>query len=146
MSCFYLKVEYNSNCRGVWALKDRRTQCLFSSTFHVFETNTHILAKSLINIHRQKDKKKRCWITFELVEDSPEFSYVSGKSDVSVQHDDSLQIWGQCLREHQFHQAVDSRVMFIRDPRHFRLKQYSKVWVNLLLNWLKWKVSSLHID
>lgn len=54
--------------------------------------------------------------TFELVEDGPEFSDVSGKRDVRVQDDDSLQVRRQRLGEHELHEAVDSRVMFVGDP------------------------------
>lgn len=36
--------------------------------------------------------KNRNCVTFELVEDSPEFSNVSGKRDVCVQDNDSLQV------------------------------------------------------
>lgn len=55
-------------------------------------------------------------LTFELVEDGPEFSDVSGKRDVRVQDDDSLQVRRQRLGEHELHEAVDSRVMFVGDP------------------------------
>lgn len=68
---------------------------------------------------------KKC-VTFELVEDSPEFSDVSGERDVCVQDDDSLQVGWQRLGEHELHQAVDSRVMLVGDPWHLRLKHHTR--------------------
>ena len=61
--------------------------------------------------------------TCELPEDSPELGDVSGEGDVCVQDDDLSHVCGQCLGESQLHQAVDSRIVLIRDPRHLRLQQ-----------------------
>lgn len=61
------------------------------------------------------------------MEHGPEFSDVSGKGDVSVQDDDSMQVGGQRLGEHQLHEAVDPRVVLVWDPRHLRLKHKARV-------------------
>lgn len=80
------------------------------------------------NMHVNTVKLHRVWnrksVTFEFVEDSPEFSNVSGKRDVCVQDDDPLQVRWQRLSEHKLHQAIDSRVMFVGDPWHLRLKHH----------------------
>ena len=62
-------------------------------------------------------------LTFELVEDGPEFGDVRGEGDVGVEHDDPLEVRGQRLGEHQLHQPVDPRVVFVGDPRYLRLKE-----------------------
>lgn len=66
------------------------------------------------------------------MEDSPKFSNVSGKRDVCVKDDYSLQVWRQRLSEYELHQAVDSRVMFVRDPWHLRLKHDTKAKLELM--------------
>lgn len=80
----------------------------------------------------KKSDKCRNFLTFEFVEDSPKFSNVSGKCDVCVKDNYSLQVWRQRLSEHELHQAVDSRVMFVRDPWHLRLKHDTKAKLELI--------------
>lgn len=80
----------------------------------------------------KKSDKRRNFLTFEFVEDSPEFGNVSGKRDVRVKDDYSLQVWRQRLSEHELHQAVDPRVMFVRDPWHLRLKDDTKAKPELM--------------
>ncbi len=65
---------------------------------------------------RSTEFKNMNRVTFELVEDCPEFSNISGKRDVCVQDNDSLQVGQQCLSQHQLHQAINSRVMFVGNP------------------------------
>lgn len=77
------------------------------------------------------------------MEDSPKFSNISGKGDVCVQNDDPLQIGRQRLGEHQLHQTVDPRVMFVRDPRHLALKHTDKGWGSFDGKWTE-QMCSLH--
>lgn len=60
------------------------------------------------------------------MEDSPEFSDVSGEGDVGVEDNDFLQVGGEGLGENQLHQAVDPRVVLVWDPGHLRLQHKTK--------------------
>jgi hypothetical protein len=55
------------------------------------------------------------------VEHSPQLRNVSGKGDISVENNDSLQVGRECLGQYKLHKAINPRVVFVGDPGHFRL-------------------------
>lgn len=65
--------------------------------------------------------------TSKFVEDGPQLSDVRGKGDVRVQDDDSVQVWGQSLGEHQLHEAIDPRVVLVWNPGHLWLKHNARL-------------------
>lgn len=65
--------------------------------------------------------KKPAARTGELLKDSPELRDVRGEGDVRIQDDDLGQVGGQGLGQRQLHQAVDTGVVLVGDPRHLRL-------------------------
>lgn len=60
------------------------------------------------------------------MEHGPQLCNVSGKGDIRVKHNDSLQVGRESLGQDELHQTINARVVFVGDPGNFRLHQEGK--------------------